>query len=327
MFANRIKELRTERGMTQIDFAKQFMISSGTIAMWETGKRTPDLDTMKKIAEYFNVTMDYLTGKSKYRNYKEIKDYSWGYTSNEYFEAAFDFCPLLKKIRIEQGFTTKDMSKVLECSENQYIDCEEGIDPISYEKAEKLCSYLGTNVSQVLFDNELYDDPVPEQYHDDVRTWEDMQKMVEIESKNDQFLHDLMQYTPQSMIPIPVVGKVAAGYTCLAETEIIGYELVDRDTILEGYEYMWLKVKGDSMEPMILEGDLVLVRLQRSVNSGEYGVVIVDEEDGLVKRIELGNCKITLISNNPYYPPREFRNEETQRVRIVGKVIESKRKF
>lgn len=138
---------------------------------------------------------------------------------------------------------------------------------------------------------------------------------------------DVEKYTPGAMIPIPVVGSVAAGYTCLAETDIIGYELVDKELILDGYEYMWLRVRGDSMEPMILEGDLVLVRLQPSVDSGDYGVVIVDEEDGLVKRIELDKNTITLISFNPYYPPREFKNGDTTRVRIVGKVIESKRKF
>lgn len=143
----------------------------------------------------------------------------------------------------------------------------------------------------------------------------------------EQTTQEVEKYTPGAMIPIPVVGNVAAGYTCLAETDILGYELVDKELILEGYEYMWLRVRGDSMEPMILEGDLVLVRLQPSVDSGDYGVVIVDEEDGLVKRIELDKNTITLISFNPYYPPREFKNGDTARVRIVGKVIESKRKF
>lgn len=153
-------------------------------------------------------------------------------------------------------------------------------------------------------------------------------KQVKEQDRNiDKIISISKQYTPSSMVPVPVVGNVAAGYTCLAETDIVGYELVDSDTILEGYEYMWLRVKGDSMEPMLLEGDLVLIRVQPSVESGDYGVVIVDEEDGLVKRIEIDKNKITLISFNPYYPPREFINGDTRRVRIVGKVIESKRKF
>lgn len=134
-------------------------------------------------------------------------------------------------------------------------------------------------------------------------------------------------YLPEKMIPIPVIGRVAAGYTCLAETDIECYELVNSEVLNSGYEYVYLKVVGDSMEPLILEGDLVLVRLQEIVESGDYAVVIVDEEDGVVKQIEFDNDCIKLISQNPYYPPRIFKGKSRERVRIYGKVVESKRKF
>ena len=143
----------------------------------------------------------------------------------------------------------------------------------------------------------------------------------------DRMLATSKTFDPNSMIPVPIVGNVAAGYSCLAETNIESYSLVDSESILSGYEYMWLRVKGDSMEPLILEGDLVLVRLQGTVESGDYAVVIVDDEDGLVKEVELSDDRITLISKNPYYPPRHFIGKDVERVRIVGKVIESKRKF
>lgn len=143
----------------------------------------------------------------------------------------------------------------------------------------------------------------------------------------DRMLAASRTYEPQNMIPVPIVGNVAAGYTCLAETDIEGYSLVDSESLLSGYEYMWLKVKGQSMEPLLLEGDLVLVRLQDTVENGNYAIVIVDEEDGLVKEVKLDDDSITLISKNPYYPPRQFKGKDLKRVRIVGKVVESKRKF
>lgn len=115
--------------------------------------------------------------------------------------------------------------------------------------------------------------------------------------------------------------------TGVAETDIECYELVDSEVLNSGYEYVYLKVVGDSMEPLILEGDLVLVRLQEIVESGDYAVVIVDEEDGVVKQIEFDNDCIKLISQNPYYPPRIFKGKSRERVRIYGKVVESKRKF
>lgn len=64
MFAQRLKELRKEQGLTQVQFAKRFNISAGTIGNWESGNRTPDTDMLKRIANFFDTTVDYLIGRS-----------------------------------------------------------------------------------------------------------------------------------------------------------------------------------------------------------------------------------------------------------------------
>ena len=139
---------------------------------------------------------------------------------------------------------------------------------------------------------------------------------------------EILRTDSSSYVPIPIVGNVAAGYTALAETDIIGYELVDTSVMTDGYEYAWLKVKGDSMSPLILEGDLVLVRLQDEVDSGDLAVVIVDEEDGVIKRVQYSTNKVTLVSeNSDDYPPRVFQGKEINRLRIWGKAVEIKRKL
>lgn len=139
---------------------------------------------------------------------------------------------------------------------------------------------------------------------------------------------EIQMIDDESYVPIPVIGEVAAGYQALAETNIIGYELVSSDTLHDGYEYAWLKVKGDSMSPLIMEGDLVLVRLQDEIESGELAVVIVDEEDGVIKRVKYSTRKVTLISENAEkYPPRVFEGKDIDRLRIWGKAIDLKRKL
>ena len=60
MLSERLKELRKRDGLSQVEFAKQFNISTGTIGNWETGAREPDATTLMKIAKFFNVTVDYL---------------------------------------------------------------------------------------------------------------------------------------------------------------------------------------------------------------------------------------------------------------------------
>lgn len=125
--------------------------------------------------------------------------------------------------------------------------------------------------------------------------------------------------------PVPLVGRVAAGLSCHAEDNIEGYILTDCELLHEGYDYFWLTVKGDSMEPELHDGDRVLVREQETLETECYAVVRIDGEDGVVKRVRIDRDKITLTSVNPYYPPRVFEREQMNDVAVVGKVISSQR--
>ena len=64
MFNYTLTSLRKKAGITQEQFARDFNCSRSTVAMWESGKRTPDLETLSKIADYFNVSIDVLSGKT-----------------------------------------------------------------------------------------------------------------------------------------------------------------------------------------------------------------------------------------------------------------------
>lgn len=64
MFADRIKELRKEKGMTQVDLAKALGVSTGTVAMWETGKRNPSFDMLNTLSDLFDKRIDYILGTS-----------------------------------------------------------------------------------------------------------------------------------------------------------------------------------------------------------------------------------------------------------------------
>lgn len=62
MLSDKIKALRKEHNMTQNDLAQRLNVAQGSVAMWETDKRTPDVDMLKKISACFNVSVDYLIG-------------------------------------------------------------------------------------------------------------------------------------------------------------------------------------------------------------------------------------------------------------------------
>lgn len=218
----------------------------------------------------------------------------------------------IKNARIKKGLTQEELAGLLGYkSKSSVAHIENGRD-IPRAMVVKLAQVLDTTPSYLM-------------------GWDDTSEKTANEPQppiktSDKLLWmDTAPFHPDQMTPIPVIGKVAAGYTCIAEQYIEGYALADPDSLTDGYDYFWLRVTGDSMEPDIREGDLVLVRVQEAVESGECAVVLVDEEDGLVKDIEIGKDHVTLCSKNPNYPPKVFVREEANRVRIVGKVVELKR--
>ena len=128
-------------------------------------------------------------------------------------------------------------------------------------------------------------------------------------------------------VPVPVIGAVRAGCGGVVCEELLGTETVDAGSLRGGCDYFWLRVTGDSMTPLINDRDVVLVRRQDKVDSGRYAVVLVDGEEGLVKRVVYTDEWLELQSVNPYYPPRRFEGEQMAQVTIVGLVVESKRKY
>jgi len=68
MFAERLRELRKEKGITQIDLAKDLEVANGTVAMWEIGKRMPSIELVIALSDYFGVTIDYLFARTDERH-------------------------------------------------------------------------------------------------------------------------------------------------------------------------------------------------------------------------------------------------------------------
>lgn len=127
---------------------------------------------------------------------------------------------------------------------------------------------------------------------------------------------------------IPVLGSVPAGIPIEAIQDIVDYEEIDADTAAKG-EYFALKIKGDSMEPRICEGDVVIVRKQDDVESGDIAIVMVNGNDATIKRLLKYQDGIRLMPSNPSYDPIYFTNQEIldKPVKVIGKVIENRQKY
>jgi len=130
-------------------------------------------------------------------------------------------------------------------------------------------------------------------------------------------------------VRIPVLGRVAAGIPIEAITDIEDWEEIPQNMTQMG-EYFALKIAGKSMEPHMLDGDVVIVRRQADVDSGDVAVVLVNGNDATVKQVSKSENGLTLIGWNPaVYTPMTYTKKECQEfpVSILGKVVEIRRKL
>lgn len=127
---------------------------------------------------------------------------------------------------------------------------------------------------------------------------------------------------------IPVLGYVRAGIPIEAVEEILDYEEISEDMARRG-EYFGLIIKGDSMEPRMREGDVVIVRRQTTVDNGDIAVVLVNGNDATVKKFFKYDSGVNLISFNSSYEPFIFTPEQVNNlpVQVIGRVVELRAKF
>lgn len=200
---NRIAELRLKKGLSQKAFGKAIGAAQNTVCNWENGNRQPDNEKLTIIANYFNVSVDYLLGNTQKNNASENKG-----------------------------------------------------------------------------------------------------------------------------VKIPVLGDIAAGIPITAIQDIIDYEEITEEMAATG-EFFALRVNGDSMEPKISKGDVVIVRQQSDCDNGDTAVVLINGDTATLKRIKKRPEGIMLVSTNPNYEPMFYSNREINDLPVIvlGKVVELRAKF
>lgn len=206
-FGAKLKKCRKDRSLSQKEFGQKIGVAESTVSLYESNKRFPDADTLKKISALFEVSLDYLLG-------------------NEPAKAA-------------QPKTT------------------------------------GRGVR------------------------------------------------------IPVLGRVVAGIPIEAVEEILDYEEITPELAATG-EFFALQVKGDSMLPKLEEGDVVIVKKQADVETGDIAIVLVNGDEATIKQVKKVNGGIMLYGFNPdVYEPHFYSNQQIEElpVQILGKVIESRRSW
>jgi len=235
---NNLRVLRKLKDMTQDNMAKLFNINRTTYGKWEQGLHTPDTEMLVELANYFNVTIDYLLGVSN--------------NTQTNVQVKHDYLELIKKY--------------------------DALDP------------HGKELVNLIIDKET-------------ERVKEAEKIIPIQKKS-------------NMYSIPYYGKaVSAGTGEYLFDDMIKSNIPVLDTELVRKADLAIGVNGDSMSPLYDDGDIVLVKKQESVNLGEMGVFIINNESYI--KI-LG--KDGLISFNPAYDDIIAKESD---ISCIGKVIGS----
>jgi repressor LexA len=133
---------------------------------------------------------------------------------------------------------------------------------------------------------------------------------------------------PDQIRLIPLLGSVPAGTPIEAIEDIEEYIDIYPRFVKHG-ELFALRVQGDSMEPDLRNGDIVVIEKQEYVENGQIAVVRVNGEDFTIKRVKLSQKGLMLIPSNPAYDPVFFDSDQvaTLPVTIIGVVIEIRRRL
>lgn len=130
------------------------------------------------------------------------------------------------------------------------------------------------------------------------------------------------------VVSIPLLGIVKAGYDYLAEENWIGSVDINKQLADTG-DFFALKIHGDSMFPVLVEDDIVIVKKQDDFDNGDIVVAIINGNEATVKKAKRNDNSILLQPLNTNYEPLIFTNEEMKSipVKIVGIVKQLKRDF
>lgn len=201
----------------------------------------------------------------------------------------------LKELRLKKGATQEEVGKVINVTKPTIMKYEKGlVENLKRSSIEKLAKYFEVAPSYL---------------------------MCLDENKTDRLGNPVTS--------IPILGTVKAGYDYLAQENWIGTIDIETSLVGNGDEYFALKVHGDSMFPVLIEDDIVIIKKQNDFENGDIVVAIINGDEATIKKGKKSDSSILLQPLNSAYEPLIFTKDEAKTipVAIIGVVKQLKREF
>lgn len=294
MLGYRLKALRSEQGLTQEQLAKAFNMSRSTYAQYEVDRRNPDYETLSLFAGFFNVTTDYLLGRS------DIREPSGKLVETKYNRR--DSGNKRKIHAIPEG-VKEGIRKFLTSENAGYTD-------YSIPDALNIVSII-TGCGPIYPKIELAD--ILD--NKDIEITEGGEPLTP--DKRKRFVQAIKDPDSVGIVnQVPVLGSIRAGIPLLSEQNIIGS--VDIPAEIKGKADFALQVNGDSMIGAgIAEGDYVICKEDRTPYHGQIVVALVSGDETTLKYFIKENGHDILRAANPEYKDIQLKPGD----KIQGRVV------
>ncbi|MFW6027137.1 MAG: helix-turn-helix domain-containing protein [Candidatus Woesearchaeota archaeon] len=307
----RLRKLRSEKNILQKDLANFLDVSTSTVGKYESGIREPNLDKLKKIANFYNVSLDYLVGRSE----KKLS-----YSKSWYSEEFYQF------LKSERNLSTEDMIRM---QEDQLIDfiCKSFNDkkPTVSKLKKKIQDNVNFNLKDYT-DQEL-DKIIKLAYGIE----EDKIKLFQDGNIPKNIMETIKKHanSKNNIHKIPLVSKIDSFDDFDCEDNRISYINAPSNEI-QKKDYFYLIVGDNSMKDAnINRKDIVLIKKQNDIKNNEIAVVwIEDKKKAIIRKVNKINIETTnkLILQEQNISGK-LEIYDFSEARIIGKVLEVRKKI
>lgn len=210
-----------------------------------------------------------------------------------------------KEERKKKNLTQQGLASLFHLDKSSISKYENGHQMPEMETLINICDYFGVSVEYLVGQTD---------------------KREKSTSKTDiNNITNLVEIDNNKMIKIPVLGVIKAGIPMFAEENIVDYEYVHQEELMQGEKYFYLQIKGDSMiNAGIPDRSRVLIKKQSFIeNDGEIMAVRVNGDEATLKRVYRQQNGLVLQSENQKYAPMFYPASDIEigYVSVIGKAI------
>lgn len=224
----------------------------------------------------------------------------------------------IKDLRKKKGITQEELGDVIGVTKTAISYYESGKRQLTADLLQKLSEYFGVSTDYIIGRE---DQPDP--------GWKLVQDPADLRFPPKVFPAEPLPDLDRETALIPILGSVRAGYDNYAEENLEGYMTIDERLKAMHPDAYVLNVKGDSMEPEIKHGDIVICAPDVEIRNNDVAIICVNGEVGTVKRIRFEDDGLTLVPANPNYRKVHYSAEDVQSypVSLQSKVIEVRHRY